>query len=578
MRALWPVLTVAAVVTVTVSLFGHANNLVTLTGGSVVATKWPQGATVTYRIHNQTATAPNIVSGSNPIGAIDNAFAQASAATGLTFVNGGTTAASTVGVDGTNLVTFANTPGNLTAVGSAVAVAVFTYNTTTGEITESDIVFNPAQMFSTTGTSTAQDIESVAAHEVGHACGQEHSPICHATMFPFNGPGNTLNRTLASDDRAGLRSLYPPAGSNDGSVSGQVRRGAGMPVYGAHVVLEEVTTGRAISGGVTRSNGWVNIAAVPPGVYRVFAEPLDAPFPAAGLSGSVWTPGSYDTSFRPDYFGGTANPTLYAVKANTNTSLGALTVAGPAPTVDLTFAGLTSSPTGFTSGAGLPVSTTPGYSQYMVIGGPAVDTIPDSAFSLEGPFVSITGPSTLTNMVAGIPFKIFPISVPNNTPPGGYTARVWSGGQTAFMTGVLDVQPGASPQAWAQPYVTSPCAGSMGPVVLSANGQPTLGNGAFTMTATNTVGGFTGYLFLSLVQDAATIWAGCVAALDINALLIPFPGLPYPLMNGSTTFPTPVPNDPALQGITIYCQFAAEDPGAAQLFLGISNGLAVHIE
>ena len=71
---------------------------------------------------------------------------------------------------------------------------------------------------------------------------------------------------------------------------------------------------------------------------------------------------------------------------------------------------------------------------------------------------------------------------------------------------------------------------------------------------------------------------GCVAAIDLNSLLIPFPGLPYALTNGNTTIPTPVPNDPALQGLTVYCQFAAEDVGAPQLFLGISNGLAVHIE
>ena len=578
MRALGALLPIVVVAALAIGIRGHTEVLITLTNGNESTISWPQGSTVTYRINNQSSTVPNITSGSAPTLAIDTAFAQAGAATGLTFVNGGATGTASVGSDGINLITFANTPSNLAAVGGAVAVAITTFSTTTGTISESDIVFNPAMTFATTGAATAQDIESVAAHEIGHLCGQEHSPVCNATMFPANGSGNTLNRTLSDDDLAGLRSLYPPTASTDGNVMGSVHRSSSMPVYGAHVVLQEATTGRAITAGVTLPNGSFHITAVPPGVYTIYAEPLDGPFQAGSLSGSVWNPAAYDTTFRPAFFGGVANPTVLAVKAGTTTNAGVLTVAGPAPTLDITTTALTSSPTSFAGFGALAVSATPGFNQFMVLGGPGVGATPDSAFSFEGPFISITGPSTLAGTAGGTPFKVFPILVANNAPSGGYTPRITHNGQTAVMTGALDIRPGPSPQAYAQPYLTSPCPGSLGPLSLSANGQPSLGNATFTMTVTNTVGGNTGYLFLSLVADAATIFAGCVAAIDLNSLLIPFPGLPYALTNGNTTIPTPVPNDPALQGLTVYCQFAAEDVGAPQLFLGISNGLAVHIE
>lgn len=168
------------------------------------------------------------------------------------------------------------------------------------------------------------------------------------------------------------------------------------------------------------------------------------------------------------------------------------------------------------------------------------------------------------------------ISIANNTPPGGYSIRIATNGETAFLTGVIDVT-AATPLAWAQPYLTS-CTGSMGPVTLSASGNPTLGNAGFSMSVGGTVGGNVGYLFLSLIPAAATLpGSSCRTGVDVNNLLVPFPGQIYALTMGTTTLPVPVANDPALAAITFYAQFAAVDPGAPMFNLGISNPLALHV-
>lgn len=80
-------------------------------------------------------------------------------------------------------------------------------------IVESDITYNANRTWNTNGT--AWDVESLAAHELGHSLGIHHTELTSAplpTMYPDNF-GDTTWRTLEADDHAALQcseSRYPP--------------------------------------------------------------------------------------------------------------------------------------------------------------------------------------------------------------------------------------------------------------------------------------------------------------------------------------------------------------------------------
>src|SRR5262249_47397373 len=121
----------------------------------------------------------------------------------------GTTPVSTVGHDGLNVVTFADTNVPL---GSGTVSATFSFFSVdaTGTLTfqEFDIALNPAIPFSTSAEPSKYDVQSVVTHEVGHFLGFEHSPLLSAVMTPNSTPGQLDQRTLTFDDMSGLAFLY----------------------------------------------------------------------------------------------------------------------------------------------------------------------------------------------------------------------------------------------------------------------------------------------------------------------------------------------------------------------------------
>lgn len=67
--------------------------------------------------------------------------------------------------------------------------------------------FDDEHLWSTTGATTALDVQSVALHEFGHILGLQHSNIASAVMFPTIGVGE-IKRELTRDDRDGISDLY----------------------------------------------------------------------------------------------------------------------------------------------------------------------------------------------------------------------------------------------------------------------------------------------------------------------------------------------------------------------------------
>jgi hypothetical protein len=184
------------------------------------------------------------------------------------------------GLDGVNLITANLTPADWAAYGvDAMSLTNVFSSTTTGQIVEADILFNPNVTFSTgniTPTGSA-DLQAVATHEIGHLLGLDHTPLASAVMFPL-APGGSLSRTLTSDDMIGVSTLYPTASfSTRGSIAGTVRDTTNTGVFGA-IVVAVGQNGQPMATTVTDPSGNYSIAGVPAGFYTLFAEPMDGPF------------------------------------------------------------------------------------------------------------------------------------------------------------------------------------------------------------------------------------------------------------------------------------------------------------
>lgn len=105
------------------------------------------------------------------------------------------------------------------AQGSAIAVTYTWQWSDTGEY-ESDTIFNNRLAWaeiSTAGpgddgcneTVVRFDLQNIATHEFGHTYGLDHPPgDRYATMYAYGYTGETLKRTLATSDAAGIQALY----------------------------------------------------------------------------------------------------------------------------------------------------------------------------------------------------------------------------------------------------------------------------------------------------------------------------------------------------------------------------------
>jgi len=106
---------------------------------------------------------------------------------------------------------------------------------------------------------------------------------------------------------------------------------------------------------------------------------------------------------------------------------------------------------------------------------------------------------------------------------------------------------------------------------LDGSGDATVG-GTFMATTTGAVGSATATL-ISLDSGNLPLFGG---RLLLDALKIINPVLVEATTGGSSTNVIPIPNDPALAGISVFFQSLAED-GGQPLGFGLSNGLQLHI-
>ncbi len=343
--------------------------------------------------------------------------------------------------DGVNLITIsaANTPV-FGASQSPGHTRVF-YDSG-GAIVEADIALNPNVSFSTDGTFGTYDLESTFAHEIGHLLGLEHSAVIGATMQPRQAQNGvyglpaTTQRTLSEDDVSAARSLYGPR-AEVASIAGRLTTntsGRAASIFGAGVFAEDVATGRIVGSSISNGFGRYQFDVLKAGVYRVFAQALDGPVPAADISGSYSDLRATAPAFRSFILSSSTPSESLNISANTATRLSLFVFANP-PTLTPRLVGMN----GELSTAPLPFE--PGKTFTIFIAGENVDQVEAAGISLSSPGMHVVADS-LKEVDFGTSYPVisFGVVVDALVRPGDYSIRLQTtDGEVAYLPGALAV-------------------------------------------------------------------------------------------------------------------------------------------
>ena len=306
-----------------------------------------------------------------------------------------------------------------------------------GVIADADVLFNGQDFqFTTNDEIGSFDVQNVAAHELGHLIGFDHTGWAGATMFPFVETTVDLQRSLSEDERTGLRDAYPSA--LYASITGNVlRQSDSTGVIGAHVVARD-SAGRTAASTLSETAGGFVLRGLLPDTYEIYATPFEGVVDEGNLG---------DGHPIEDDFEATVHSLAAVVTAGTNTDIGDLIVT---PDVGIM---LGNNLTAF------PLSATSGASTNFSIRGAGLEL--GSSLTASDPSI------TLMNVNFGVSQVTFTCDVPGGAQPGHFDLTATTpGGDTSILTAPIEIVPPAPTVAMASP----PAGSNMGGVALTLTG------------------------------------------------------------------------------------------------------------
>ena len=376
--------------------------------GVPISVAWPASAfPVPYAVDSRVAAAI-------PEAVVDGAFNEWTSIPGtrISFRSQGARSGLLAGHDGVNSVTMVDA---LFAHTGFIASTVWWDNA--GTTTEADIQIDPSKITANT------NVQLLVAHEVGHFLGLDHSAVMSSVMYPFVGSGGPSS--LDSDDRISISSIYPADPLSGATLQGRVSGNDGG-IFGAQVVAINAL-GQPVASTLTNQEGDFEIQGVPPGDYRIYAEPLDGPVSATNLSGIYRTANvvSFPTEFLPTGTLHVDNGRVYG-NLDVNVSGAPLQLnpmwigVSPAGSLDVTL-------------MAEPAAVHPGDNVSISVGGDGF-TSGMTTFELLNPRVQRTSDFRYSSNYISATFTI-----PPDADPGGVVILVHSGNATATLTGGLRI-------------------------------------------------------------------------------------------------------------------------------------------
>ena len=239
--------------------------------------KWPKGPIKIAISSSVTAFGTGIKPGSDFRTALAQSLEKWEEAAGIEFdvVFSELTSISPPGPsgDGVSLITIAGDTDNFLAFSkdsrNASAITRLFYDGR-GNITEADIVLNPAQQFSSDQMPATFDLETVLTHEIGHLLGLKHTTVPSSAMFDGIQRNSVIGtdarpKQLSIDDLSKIRALYGPGPLATKCCSSI----AGKAPSNSNLWLHNFETGALVQSVKASKDGTFEFGGVDTGKYQV---------------------------------------------------------------------------------------------------------------------------------------------------------------------------------------------------------------------------------------------------------------------------------------------------------------------